>query len=100
MANASVHHVDGKDVGRVMMYALSTCVWCKKTKALLNSLGVAYDYVDVDLLTGRERTDTVNEISRWNASRSFPTIVVNGETAIVGYDEIKLNTLAKGQGAA
>jgi len=25
-------HVDGKNKGKIMLYALSTCVWCKKTK--------------------------------------------------------------------
>ena len=43
-------HVEGEDRGDVMLYALSTCGWCKKTKALLQELGVAYKYVDVDQL--------------------------------------------------
>ncbi|MGQ9554958.1 MAG: glutaredoxin family protein [Anaerolineae bacterium] len=97
---ASVKHVAGKNVGQVMMYALSTCVWCKKTKALLNALGVEYDYIDVDLLTGQERTEVTNEVARWNPQRSFPTIVVNNSKVIVGYDELKINQLAEGQGAA
>jgi len=96
----SVKHVEGKNIGHVMMYALSTCVWCKKTKALLDSLGLEYSYVDVDLLTGEERTRFANEVGRWNPNRSFPTIVVNDSAVIVGYDELKLNSLAKGQGVA
>jgi len=36
-----------------MLYALSTCVWCKKTKELLASLGVDHSYVFVDLLPRR-----------------------------------------------
>ena len=43
-----VNKVDGKNVGDIFMYALSTCVWCRRTKALLNELGIAYQYVDVD----------------------------------------------------
>lgn len=97
---ASMKHVAGKNVGQVMMYALSTCVWCKKTKALLNALGVEYDYIDVDLLTGQERTEVTHEVARWNPQRSFPTIVVNNSKVIVGYDELKINQLAEGQGAA
>jgi len=95
---ASTKHVAGKNVGQVMMYALSTCVWCKKTKALLNALGVEYDYIDVDLLTGQERVEVINEVARWNPQRSFPTIVVNNSDVIVGYDELRINKLAEGQG--
>ena len=27
-----------------MLYALSTCQWCHKTKVLLEELGIAFDY--------------------------------------------------------
>jgi len=47
-------HVEGENKGKVILYALSTCVWCKKTKRLLNQLGVDYYFIDVDLL-GRDR---------------------------------------------
>ena len=50
-----VEHVSGKNMGHTMLYALSTCVWCKKTKQLLDDLGVEYDYVFVDLLEGADR---------------------------------------------
>ena len=36
--NMEINHVDGQDKGKVMLYALSTCVWCKKTKKLLDKL--------------------------------------------------------------
>jgi glutaredoxin len=47
--------VDGKDNGDITLYALSTCIWCKKTKELLTSLGVSFNYVYVDLLKGEDR---------------------------------------------
>ena len=28
-------HVEGKKTKKIMLYALSTCIWCKKTKDLL-----------------------------------------------------------------
>ena len=84
-------HVDGRNSGTVRMYALSTCGWCRKTKALLNELGVGYDYRDVDLLAGAEREQAISELERWNPARSFPTIVINDEQSIVGFkpDKIK-----------
>ena len=80
----AVEHVPGRDVGQVMLYALSTCVWCKKTKRLLDELGVAYDYEYVDFLQGDERTEAIDTVRQWNPSRSFPTLVIN-DKCIVGF---------------
>ncbi len=69
-----------------MLYALSTCIWCKKTRELLQSSGVAFDYVYVDLLKGEDRAQAIEEIKKYNPGTSFPTIVI-GEKAIVGFRE-------------
>lgn len=84
-----IEHVEGKNIGRVMLFALSTCVWCKKTKELLTSSGIAYDYLFVDLLAGAEREEALGEVKKANPSCSFPTLVVNGQ-CIVGYQEAKI----------
>lgn len=83
--------VNGRDYGDVRMYALSTCGWCKKTKAFFNSHGVKYAYVDVDLLSGEEREAARAEQMRFNPNGSFPTIVIDGRDCIVGFDEEKLD---------
>jgi glutaredoxin-like protein NrdH len=81
------NHVSGIDRGKVMMYGLSTCVWCKKTKQLLTDLGVDFDYMYVDRLDGEEEDRVVQELRRFNPSVSFPTTIINGEKAIVGFKE-------------
>lgn len=83
-------HIEGKNRGKIVLYALSTCVWCKKTKRLLNNLGVAYDYIDVDLLDESEKDKIKKEIMRWNPRTSFPTIVIDDNKCVVGFDEKKI----------
>ena len=83
----TIEHVSGKNAGKIMLYALSTCVWCRKTKNLLNTLGVQYDYIDVDLLRGEERENIISTIHKWNPSGSFPTIVINDSQCINGFQE-------------
>lgn len=83
-------HMKGDDRLKIVMYALSTCIWCRKTKRLLNDLGVAYDYVDVDLLEDEEKETTKNDMKRWNPKGSFPTLVFNDETCVVGFDEERI----------
>jgi glutaredoxin-like protein NrdH len=86
-----IEHVSGKNAGKVMLYALSTCIWCRKTKQLLTDLGVEYDYLFVDLLQGQEKEQAIALIEKWNPDCSFPTMVVNDSKCIIGFkeDEIK-----------
>jgi glutaredoxin-like protein NrdH len=80
-------HISGIDRGKVTMYGLSTCVWCRKTKKLLTDLGVDFDFIYVDKLEGEEEDLVVKEVRQFNPSVSFPTTVINGEKAIVGFKE-------------
>lgn len=77
-----------------MLYALSTCGWCGKTKKLLDELGVEYSYVEVDFLEGKERESIINEVCRWNPRCSFPTTVIN-DKCIVGYDKQRIEKAIK-----
>jgi glutaredoxin-like protein NrdH len=83
----TVEHVNGKKIGKIMLYALSTCGWCNRTKELLRGLGVDFDYVYVDLLEGEEQNRVMNEVEKWNPRGSFPTIVIRDEKGIVGFQE-------------
>lgn len=87
-----VKHIKGKNKGKIMLYAISTCVWCKKTKKLLNSLNVDYYYVDVDLLEEEERKKAEEEVGKWNPLCSFPTLVINDKESVNGYDEEEIRS--------
>ena len=87
-----INQVEGEDRGDVMLYAISTCVWCKKTKRLLKKLGVAYKYVDVDQLSSEERDQVEEEVRKWNPRCSFPTLVFNQKTCVVGFKEYEIKT--------
>ena len=82
-----VEHVNGENKGKIMLYALSTCGWCRKTKELLDELGVEYDYIYVDQLEGAEKDDTIDEVKKWNPRCSFPTLVIDDEKCITGFKE-------------
>lgn len=86
--------VAGKDMGKVTLYALSTCIWCKKTKELLSTLGVGYSYIYVDLLMGDDRSKVIDEVKHYNPSCSFPTLVI-GDKCIVGFREKEIREALK-----
>jgi len=83
-------HVRGTKKGDVVLYALSTCQWCRKTKELLNELKVDYYFIDVDLVTGDDQKTLIEEIKKYNPACSFPTIVINERDSIVGFAEEKI----------
>lgn len=80
----------GDRTHQVSLYALSTCVWCKKTKRLLDEMSIEYQYVFVDQLKGREEAEAMSELARINPAQSFPTMVIDGEKVIVGFKESEI----------
>jgi glutaredoxin len=87
--------VSGKKKDDIFLFALSTCGWCMKTKKLLNSLGIEYNYIDVDLAEDNIKEEVIREFNRWNPRQSFPTIVINNKRSIIGYNEDKIKELGK-----
>ncbi|TAL30660.1 MAG: glutaredoxin family protein [Spirochaetes bacterium] len=87
---ANFTRVEGKDKGRIELYAISTCVWCKKARNLLDERGVEYFYIYVDLLESEENSKIKEDIKKWNPLCSFPTLIFDGERCVVGFDEGKI----------
>jgi len=87
LGGGTIRDVEKKEQGTIVLYALSTCIWCRKTKNLLNKLGVRYIIVDVDLLEGPERDCAEDEVRKYNPLVTFPTLVINSQRCIAGYQE-------------
>lgn len=81
---------------KVKIYTLSTCGWCKKTKALLQALSVDYEYIDVDTLSAEERAIVKQEVAKFNPLISFPTVVIDdGREVIIGFKEDEITKCLK-----
>ncbi len=85
--------VAGKKKEDIIIFTLSTCVWCNRTKRLLKSMGIEYSYIDVDLLEENARDEIIKEFERWSPEHDFPTIVVDGKRCIIGYHEDRIKEL-------
>ena len=83
-------HIKGIKKGDVLIYALSTCQWCKKMKELLNEMGIDYHYIDVDQITGTCQEDIIKELKQYNPACSFPTMVINERESIIGFDDERI----------
>ncbi|KYK33993.1 MAG: NrdH-redoxin [Thermoplasmatales archaeon SG8-52-3] len=83
----NIEHVDGENRGKILLYALSTCGWCRKTKEFLKKLGVEFSYIYVDLVDEIEKDKVIQEVRKCNPRNSYPTIIINDNQCIVGYKE-------------
>jgi len=79
-----------KNEHRVIVYALSTCVWCKMTKQYLNDNEVEYEFIDVDLCEPEEKEMARQQIQSKGGSLNYPTIIVDNSTVITGFRKDKL----------
>lgn len=87
--------IEGADKGHIVLYALSTCMWCRMAKNLLKDIGVGYDSIDVDTLPPEEKDLVKKEIKKWNPDGSYPTIVINDAVSVSGFDEAEIREKIK-----
>jgi len=82
----NISKVSGKNSKhKVLIYALSTCVWCKMTKQYLKDNSIEFEFVDVDLSTEDDRDKIRKHIQDLGGPLSYPTVIVDGKTVITGF---------------
>ena len=78
---------------KILLYAISTCVWCKRTKAFLNDHDLEYEYVDVDTRSNEERDEIRNDIVVRGGRLSYPVIIIDDKILINGYHEDRMRKI-------
>jgi glutaredoxin len=76
---------------KVLMYAISTCAWCKMTKKYLKDNKVEYEYVDVDLCSDKDRQAIRNDIVKRGGEPNYPIIIVDNKVMINGFRKDRIN---------
>ena len=75
---------------KVVLYALSTCAWCRMTKQFLKDHDIEYEYIDVDLCEEEEKQKIREHIQSKGGPLSYPTIIVDDNVLITGFRTDKL----------
>jgi len=70
---------------KVLLYALSTCAWCKMTKKFLNDNSVEYEYVDVDLASDEDHEKIRQDLINRGSEPTYPAIIVDNKKVINGF---------------
>jgi glutaredoxin-like protein NrdH len=79
-----------KSQHKVVLYALSTCAWCKMTKQFLKDNNIEYKYVDVDLCEEEDKQKIRQHIQSKGGPLSYPTIIIDDKVLITGLRKDKL----------
>jgi glutaredoxin-like protein NrdH len=83
--------IQGKKTNhKVVVYALSTCVWCKMTKQYLKDNDISYEYIDVDLCEPEEKEQVHQQILSKGGTLNYPTVIVDDKKLIQGFRKDKL----------
>ena len=75
---------------KVVLYALSTCAWCRMTKQFLKDHDIEYEYIDVDLCEEEDKQKIREHIQSKGGPLSYPTIIVDDNVLITGFRTDKL----------
>jgi glutaredoxin-like protein NrdH len=72
----------------IIIYALSTCGFCKRALSYLDGKGVSYRYVYMDQIPLETKNTAKKELKeRFKADVAFPFAVIDGEKHLVGFIE-------------
>jgi glutaredoxin-like protein NrdH len=80
-----------KNEHKVVVYALSTCVWCKMTKQFLKDNEIEFEFINVDLCEPEEKEQVRQQIQSKGGSLNYPTTIVDDKKLIAGFrkDQLK-----------
>jgi glutaredoxin-like protein NrdH len=70
---------------KIVLYALSTCVWCKMTKQFLKDNEVEFEFIDVDLCQEEDKQKIRQHIQSKGGPLSYPTTIVDDNVLITGF---------------
>ena len=75
---------------KVVLFALSTCAWCKLTKQFLKDNEVEFSYLDIDLINEDEKEKIRQIIRNRGGPLSFPTTIIDDKILITGFRKDKI----------
>jgi len=75
---------------KVLMYAISTCIYCKRAKKWLRDQDIEYLYVDIDLCNAEDRATIRKDILARGGQLIYPVIIIDDDILI---NNLRINKL-------
>ena len=75
---------------KVLLYALSTCGWCKRAKNFLKDKDIEFEYVDLDLCSWEDKNKIRKDIQIRGGRLAYPTVIIDNKILLTGASPNKL----------
>jgi glutaredoxin-like protein NrdH len=75
---------------KVLLYAISTCGWCKRAKQFLKDNNVEFEYVDIDLCNMADKQKIRQDIQSRGGTLAYPTLIIDEKILLTGAPQDKL----------
>ncbi len=75
---------------QVLVYAISTCGWCKRAKKFLNDNNIGYEYIDVDVCNWEDKNKIMQDIKSRGGQLAYPTLIIDNKILLTGASPDKL----------
>ncbi len=79
----------------VMLYTISTCIWCKRLKYKLDTVDIAYSYIDIDLVSYDEKEILKDRLREYRSRLAFPMMFVDDKFISNEYIDQKVEDLIR-----
>lgn len=87
--------IPGKEYNKeLVIFALSTCAFCKRAMNHLKNKEIPYKYIYLDEMEVSKKEEIKAELRRqFKKSLIFPFLVVDWQQALTGFVEVKWNEI-------
>ncbi len=70
----------------ILIFTLSTCMWCKKCKRFLDDRNLKYKYIDVDKIEREDKAKILEHLrSKYSSRISYPFLICE-KGHVIGYN--------------
>ena len=74
----------------LMLFAISTCGFCRKAKKFLKKNGLTHKYIDVDTLDPVDKSDIAHEFkSHFGERIMYPCLIVDGKEFLFSFIRVQ-----------
>ncbi len=75
----------------IVVYGLSTCPWCRKTKQYFTDKQIEFQYINYDLASEEEQSKIMQDMKKLGGGNAFPFVRI-GKEVVIGYNPEKFST--------
>jgi arsenate reductase-like glutaredoxin family protein len=86
----------GEHMAKVLMYTISTCPVCRKTKEFFRARGIPFDFIDYDLASENEQNKIAAEMMKGTGNIGFPFVRID-DVVVIGFNPERFEQLLKSE---